>query len=264
MSARGELNKAMPKFAEIVRNISRQGLMEVGHGNVPVGTRKTLCYVCEVHDGEETEDELRWTVDVMDVNYDAEPKDGVEGYHPGVRLCASNTNANGFILVPEIYSEVIIERDPASNIEFVSFVSRVAKVMMEGTESIKVGCTEYEDFSESDDGLEKDFDELDETGDYSYTEYTKNKKVDKVVSGDDSTEIRQTKNQVFVDCEDIQMHGSTYHAVLFEELKAVMTKLIQYLATATAAGSPLSTAANINALLQELDNFKSSTLKIGE
>ena len=264
MSARGEVNKVAPQFVKMIRSIARTGLLEKGVGVVPVGTRKTLCYVCEVHDGDDPDENLRWTVDVMDVNYDDVPMDGVEGYHPGVMLCASTTNANGFILVPELYSEVIIERNPETNIEYVSFVSRVAEVRFEATNKLYVGRRGFEDFSESDDGIEKDYFELEETGDFAYTEYSKDGKKDVVTSGSDSTEVRQTHEQVFIKSKDVQVNGGKYHAVLFEELEIVLRKLIQYLATATAAGSPLSTAANISALTSELSKFKSNILKINE
>lgn len=259
MSTRGEINKVTPRFYEMIREVARRGWAE--QGGIPVGTGKTLCYVCDIHDGDCEDEELRWTVDVMDVNYDTTPQEGAEGYHPGVMLCASNTNANGFILVPELNSEVIIEKSPDSGLEYVSFVSRVSKVVMDSTTSVKVSCTEHEDYVYTDDGLEKDYFELDETGNKTSLELDKDKVRFDVITKSKSTYVEQTKDKFFFGGEDVQFNGSTYHAVLFEKLKQLLTKFIQYVSTATAAGSPLSTAANISALVNELDSFKCEIVK---
>ena len=259
MSARGEINKVMPAFYDMIRDVARRGLVE--HTGIPVGTGKVACYVCEVHDGECEDEELRWTVDCMELDYDTEPQEGAEGYHPNVLLCASNTNANGFILVPELNSEVIIEKSPDNGYEYVAFVSRVAQVICDSTASVKISCTEREPFSYTDDGLEKDYDELDETGNKTSIELDKDKVRTDVITESDSTYMEQTKDKFFFGSEDVQFNGSTYHAVLFEKLKIVLNKFIQYVSTATAAGSPLSTAANISALAQELDSFKCEIVK---
>jgi len=139
-------------------------------GNL-IGTRKITGYVAKIHE----DGELKGTIDVQEFN-DAYDEDVQEmrgaGYHEGVRLCATKINGCGFLIVPLMFSEVVITQNPSNQEEYVIGFSHAKTIQMTSHESIQIGAIEHEDFNETDDGLEKDFDELEETGKKAVTDYT--------------------------------------------------------------------------------------------
>ncbi len=292
MSLRGGINKEINTFRESVRSMALQGMLDK-EGNV-LGTKKLRGYVCGVHLGDEEDESLRWTVDVQELDFTDNETPNLEplGVHYGVLLNGLTKPCCGFRIVPLMYSDVIIAKDPKSKDEYVIAYTDAQEIMVESHEKVTIGVKEHEEFSDDSEGLEKDYYELEEKENSSETNYEKDKIIDVVKSGDSATTIKQTAEGLQINVNDkatinitedkysisvngqgtidvsddgmVKINGETYSAVLYEKLSQFLTKFIQLVSTATAAGSPLSTAANIAALTSELETFKSQTVKIGK
>ena len=112
-------------------------------------------------------------MDVQEYLDAEETKDGVqEGYHEGVWLSALESNPNGYLIVPKLYSEVVIAKDPVSLTEYVVMYSHVNIIQLEASETVTVGVVEREELNLNDDGS-PDVDELEATGVYGKTSYSK-------------------------------------------------------------------------------------------
>ena len=292
MSLRGGINKEIAGFNRAMKSAVLSGMLD-RNGGIH-GTGKMLGYVCGVHLDDEEDETLRWTVDVQeynDVDNETEQLDGI-GVHYGVLLDGLNKRCCGRRIVPLLYSDVVVVKDPYTKAEYIAAYTDVAEYQVSSHEKTIIGVRAHEPFSETDEGVEKDYYELDETGENSETTYTKDSKEDLVETKDSKTTIKQTASGVEIDVNgkaqikvvedkytisisgkgtvevdsagNVKMNGDTYSAVLFEKLSQFLTKFIQLVSTATAAGSPLSTAANIAQLTTELQTFKSQTVKIGK
>lgn len=292
MSLRGGINKEIEGFNRSMKNAVLRGMVD-RDGNI-LGTSKTLGYVCAVHMGDEEDESLRWTVDVQEYGDSDNETNVLEeiGVHKGVLLDGLTRRCCGVRIIPLIYSDVVIAKDPHTKQEYIVAYTDAQEVQVDAHEKVVVGVRKHEPFSETPDGVDKDYYELDETGDNAETTYTPEQKEDIVETGDGKTTVTQTASGVEIDVNgkakikvvednysisingkgtievdsagNVKMNGETYSAVLFEKLSQFLTKFIQYVSTATAAGSPLSTAANIAALTSELQSFKSQTVKIGK
>ena len=167
MTVRGKANEIRRAYRDFIQQTALRGQID-NEGNL-VGTRKITGYVAKIHE----DGDLKGTIDVQEFNYDSGDQefDGA-GYHEGVRLCATKTNEGGVLIVPLLFSEVVITQNPSDQEEYVICWSHAKAVQLKSHETIHFGVTEYKDFVETDDGLEKDFDELEETGKKSATDYT--------------------------------------------------------------------------------------------
>lgn len=292
MSLRGGINKEIHSFGESVKGMALHGMLD-RQGNV-IGTKKMRGYVCGVHLGDEEDEKLRWTVDVQEVYFTDNETSNLEplGVHHGVLLNGLTNPCCGFRIVPLMYSDVVISKDPETKEEYVVAYTDAQEILVGSHEKVTIGVQEYEDFSDDKEGLEKDYYELEKKENNSETTYEKDKVVHVVKSGDSTTTISQKADSIEINVNDkanirivedkysisidgkgtvdvdsagnVKLNGETYSAVLYEKLSQFLTKFIQLVSTATAAGSPLSTAANIAALTSELETFKSQTVKIGK
>lgn len=193
MSLQGQINKVSGDFNRAVQHLAKQGM--VGLDGAPRGTKKIIGYVCAINE----DGELAGTVDVQEFNYEPDEYSipGV-GHHKGVFLSAIQDNEKGYLIVPMLYSEVVIVQNPTDGHEYVLMYSHAQKIRMV-TNSLKdkndglveIGVTEVENFVETDDGLDKDFDELEPTKNQSNTKYTSTSITDQVVSPDDSEGFKQ-------------------------------------------------------------------------
>lgn len=195
MSLKGEVNKISGAVRRAVNSMARDGL--VGMDGAARGTKKIWGYVCAINE----EGELAGTVDVQEYNY--EPDEYVEmgtGHHKGVRLSAIQDNKSGIFIVPMLYSDVIIIQNPIDGVEYVAMYSHARHIRMvsdsiEGEDDgkVEIGVTEVEKFNETDDGLDKDYNELDPTKNQTITTYTAESIVDQVISPDDENGLKQEK-----------------------------------------------------------------------
>lgn len=142
--------------------------------NVVKGTRKITGFVVKIN----TEGELAGTIDVQeylsDVNTSAYNNSDIKpGYHKGVYLSALQDNSNGFLIVPKLYSDVVVFEDPATLRKYVTLFSHVDIVQLDSHDTITLGVREREAYDVNDeDG--KTVEELEDTGVFSKTTYTKN------------------------------------------------------------------------------------------
>ena len=136
------------------------------------GTSKIAGYVCKIHGDDDPDEELRGTVDVQEYAYRAEDYNGdAAGFHEGVLISAVQGN-QGYKIVPCMFSEVIIMQDPSTLQWYVTMYSHATIIDLKAHDEVNIEVTEYEPFEESDDGLSKDYDELEETGNKSSVNHT--------------------------------------------------------------------------------------------
>lgn len=188
MSVSHEAHKIAGDVRRAISSIARMGTMDLD--GATRGTRKIVGYVSAVHE----EGELAGTIDVQEYNF--EPNEyQVEGVrnHKGVLLSAIQDNAEGVLIVPMLFSEVVIVQNPIDGHEYVLMYSHAKRIQVKAHEEIEVSVTEVEDFVETDDGLEKDFDELEPTKNKTSTVYNATSITDHITSPDDEEGFRQEK-----------------------------------------------------------------------
>lgn len=195
MSISGEIIKISGDVRRAINQIAMQGM--TGLDGAPRGTKKYVGYVCEIHE----DGELAGTVDVQEFNYDpGEYHYEGAGHHSGVFLSAIQDNEDGYLIVPQLFSDVVVVQNPTDGREYVVMYSHAKKIRMlthslEGDKDgmVEIGVTEVEDFVETEDGLEKGFDELEPTKNKTLTQYTATAITDTVVSPDDEEGLKQEK-----------------------------------------------------------------------
>ncbi len=217
MSLKGKMLGMGNEFRDLIQEVSRTGME--GHRKVVLGTEKIIGYVCAIHDEDDEEEELRGTIDVQEYNSDEEDVNGQPiGFHSGVLLSAIQHNNSGYLIVPQLYSDVMISIDPETYDEYVVMYSHVSVYKLQVHDEITNTVTEYEDFSESDDGLEKDYDELDETGNKSTVTQTA-KGFEESIVDEDGNELKTSKTaqqkeitvgdtKIFIDGEKVTIETS--------------------------------------------------------
>lgn len=195
MSLKGEINKYSGDVRRSIGQMARQGM--TGPDGAVRGTKKILGYVCAIHE----EGELAGTIDVQEFNYEPDeyPIMGT-GHHEGVLLSAIQDNSQGVLIVPVLYSEVVITQNPTDGREYVLMYSHAKRIQflaqsIEGEDDgeIEIGVTETEKPVETDDGLDKDYYELELTKNKANTKYTSTSITDQISSPDDEEGFKQEK-----------------------------------------------------------------------
>ncbi len=183
MSLKGKMLGMGAEFRDAIQQASKHGLID-HHGSV-FGTARVIGYVCAIHDENDSDESLRGTVDVQEYNCEAADVNGDPiGFHQGVFLSAIQNNASGYYIVPQLFSDVVIQQAPNTLEEYVVMYSHVSIFKLQTTSEITNTVTEYEEFAESSDGLENDYDELEETGNKSSVTQTANGFVEDIVNKD--------------------------------------------------------------------------------
>ena len=161
---------------EAIRKIAWRNMVNSSTGSVN-GTAKVTGYVAKIN----TEGELAGTIDVQE--YVTLPIDDTGdlkmGYHEGVYLSAIQNNDSGYVIVPKMYSEVIVSQDPDTGVEYVSMFSHVDAIQLDSHESVVVEVKEREEFDEKNEDA-PDVQDLKETGVMSKTTYLKDSIVSEV------------------------------------------------------------------------------------
>lgn len=173
---------------EAIRKIAWRGMVDNDTGAV-VGTGKVTGYVAKIH----TDGDLAGTIDVQEYVTLAtdEPQELGMGYHEGVYLSAIQDNSKGMVIIPKLYSEVVVTPDPDTGIEYVTMFSHVDVIQLDSHETISIGVKEREDFDEGDEEG-PDVHELEETGVATNTTYTKDSIITTVQGDSDSDKVQQT------------------------------------------------------------------------
>lgn len=195
MSLKGEINKVSGDVFRSISQIARNGM--IGMDGAVRGTKKIYGYVCAIHE----EGELAGTIDVQEFNYEPDeyPIMGT-GHHKGVLLSAIQDNQNGVLIVPMLYSEVTIVQNPTDGCEYVIMYSHAQTIKhiahsIEGEDKgeIEIGVFETEKPVETDDGLDKDYDQLEPTKNKANTIYKSTSIIDQIISPDDEEGFKQEK-----------------------------------------------------------------------
>lgn len=195
MSLIGKTNEVAGDIRRAITQLAASELTDV-NGMVK-GTSKIWGYVCKINE----DGELAGTVDVQEFNqHPGDYSYEGAGHHQGVLLTAIPENKNGVKITPMLYSEVVIVQNPADKREYVIKFSFAQKIhltahSLEGADDgeVEIGVTEVEAFNETDDGLDKDYYELEPTKNKTSTHYTATSIVDQVISPDDEEGFKQEK-----------------------------------------------------------------------
>lgn len=198
---------------EAIQKIAWRNMMNKDTGAIN-GTGKVTGYVAKIN----TEGELVGTIDVQEYVSLAveETEDAPMGYHEGVLLGAIQDNSKGYVIVPKLYSEVIVSQDPETGAEYVSMFSHVDMIQLDSHESIVVEVKEREAFDEKDEES-PDIDELAETGVMSKTTYLKDSITTEVHNSKDShvssTVLTGSKYSASIDDDSttLEMDNSQIH-----------------------------------------------------
>lgn len=251
----GKLDKYKSDIAKNVRNMAFRGLMDQ-NGSI-FGTSKILGYVCAIHGDDDENVSLRGTIDVQEYNYDENEGEVGAGFHEGVLISAIQNNKDGYRIIPQLYSDVIIVQEPSSLEEYVLMYSHVKIVQILSCEEINIGVVEREPIKETDNGLEKDYDELNETGNKSMSHYDSQKIRHSVAN-------KKGESYIKVAADGLELNGNESNAVRYKELCSFLKKLCKYLETGKvpSQGAPLDTAPQIGAMASEIEKMMSKSVKL--
>lgn len=186
---------------EAIRKIALQNIADPNSGAV-YGARRISGYVAKVNDD--------FTVDVQEYLDEADFKGEKIGYHEGVYLSAIQSNPNGYVIVPKLYSEVVIVKDPVTKTEYVSMYSHVDVIQLESSDTVTIGVVEREDLDlDSDDS--PDVDELEATGLSGKTTYSKDSVKTEVIDEDNEKDSFVEVKSDSVDMSVTDGDESTVH-----------------------------------------------------
>lgn len=253
MGMKERLAPMMSDFQNGIRKAALSGMVDES-GNI-AGTSKVFGYVCNIHTDDEPE--FGGTVDVQEYNYDGTEEGNRVGFHEGVRLSAIQNNKDGYRIIPQLYSDVVITQDPSTLEEYVIMYSHINIAQIVSCEKVVVGVTEREKPVETENGLEKDYDELKETGAKSSTTYQSGMIKNSVSSknGGSYTEITP---------DLVKVNGDDAWAVRYNELYDFLNELCQKIASGTvpSLGAPLSTAPQIGQMVSKIQKMQSHKVKL--
>lgn len=163
---------------DAIRAIALKGVVNRQTGVVR-GTSKVTGYVAKIHSDEQ--DELFGTIDVQEYpDWDVpESSDAPIGYHEGVLLTAIQNDTGGYVIIPKLYSDVLLSKDPETGNEYVTMFSHVDLIQLDAHENISIGVREREAYIPGDEDA-PDVHELALTGVQTNTRYTKDSVVTRV------------------------------------------------------------------------------------
>lgn len=174
---------------EAIRSIALKGIVNRHTGTVR-GTSKVTGFVAKIHTDES--DELFGTIDVQEyADWSiAESEDAKIGYHEGVLLTAIQKDNQGYIIIPKLYSDVLVSKDPETDNEYVTMFSHVDLIQLDSHEKISIGVREREEYKPNDENA-PDVHELELTGIQTNTTYEKDKISTTVQGEDDGDKVSQ-------------------------------------------------------------------------
>ena len=184
---------------EAIRQIALHKLVNP-RTNVVKNTSKISGFVVKVHT--DPNDELCGTVDVQEYLSDLSEKQYLDnglpvGLHEGVYLSAIQNNENGLVIIPYLYSDVVITTDPETLREYVIQYSHADTVQIDAHTQITIGTTETKAWEDSEDS--PDVHELEKTGVFARTTYTPKSALTEVAKGESNSDkslIEVTSDQI--------------------------------------------------------------------
>ena len=155
-------------------------------------------------------------------------------------------------IIPQIYSDVIIVQNPTDSKEYVLMYSHVQYIQLRSHEKIQLSVIETEDFVETDDGIEKDYDELEPTSKKSITEYDATIiKSEVSIDGEGFTEETDAKKRVIkVGDTQITIDGTS---VTITTSSAVSVKTDSTVSVETTDAKVKATNVNVEATNVKVD-----------
>ena len=282
MSLIGKINQNSPALSRAIKQVAKSGA--VNKRGAVVGTQKIQGYVCYVHD--DKSDELFGTVDVQEYDEDYDDAENGAGFHEGVLVSPISKGSDGYLIMPEMYSDVIIVQDPVTHEEYVITCSHANKIKLKSQGNVEIGVVELGEYID-----EESLDDVQKTGKSALTTYQKDCIESNVTDGSSSGVVRLTKelieskvgndsssnsmtlngdsfevnvgeNSISVSGNSIELGGSTDNVVLFSKLDSFLDQLLTILASTTAGGNPLSSAAQFTAMKIQIKTIKSLLVKI--
>lgn len=144
-------------------------------GTGGVGTARMIHgYVSKIHD-DPSDSEYDYYKGTIDVTEFVDETVGSEPFtYKGVMLSGKEKDKGGFLIIPFMHSDVSIITDAGTKMAYVVDFSHANVVQIDSHKRTFVGSTETEELDiNSNDS--PDYDELEKTGNESYTEYTPNR-----------------------------------------------------------------------------------------
>ncbi len=162
------IKEAIKKIA-LGRSIERINMSPGGMGGV--GTARMIHgYVAKIHDDPQDEefDDYGGTIDVGEFPDETASSEPI--IHKGVLLSGMKDNSGGFLIVPALFSDVTIVSDAATSHMYVLNFSHAEVIQVDAHYEVFVGVTQREELN-PDDNDSPDYDQLEKTGNESFTKY---------------------------------------------------------------------------------------------
>lgn len=282
------IKEAIRKIA-LGRSHERVSMSPVGTGGI--GTARMIHgYVAKIHDdpGDAEFEEYAGTIDVGEFPDESPSSETIT--HKGVLLSGIKDNSGGFLIIPTLLSDVTIVSDAATKYMYVVNFSHADVVQINAHNEVVVGVAQREEL-DAEDNNSPDYDELEKTGNESFTRYlaelietiSRNKDgkeiiikimpesivhtVDKSVISQTADKIQQKVNNTIITLADkkitIGTEDATEPLVLGNELASLMMEFItecSKIMTPTLMGTmPAVNAPNFPSLLSKIQQFLSKT-----
>ena len=181
-------NSSQQTIAEAIRKIALGRSMEridmAPGGTSGIGTARMIHgYVAKVHDdpGDGEYKEYAGTIDVGE--FPDETASSQPVIHKGVLLAGLKDNSGGFLIIPTLFSDVTIVTDAATKYAYVLNYSHAKIIQLSSHTETVIGVTETEEL-DAEDNDSPDYNELEKTGNESFTRYTAEKVVTTVKNKD--------------------------------------------------------------------------------
>lgn len=183
---------------EAIRRIALGGVIN-SQGQIK-GNERATGYVVKIHDDEN--DELFGTIDVQEYDTEESPSANENikyGFHEGVYLSALQDGHKGMVIVPKLYSDVTIAKNPVDHTEYVVMFSHVDIIQLDSHDKVSIGVKEREEFDIDDDNS-PDIEDLEETGVYTNQTFTK----DSIVTTVATSEQDKDRSSIVMDFQHIE------------------------------------------------------------
>lgn len=162
------ISEAIRKIA-LGRSLERVNMAPVGMSGI--GTARMIHgYVAKIHndEGDEEFEVYGGTIDVGEFPDETASSEPI--IHKGVLLSGTKENNGGFLIIPTLFSDVTIVSDAATKYMYVLNFSHADIIYINSHNEVKVGVTETEEL-DPEDNDSPDYDELEKTGNESFTKY---------------------------------------------------------------------------------------------
>ena len=196
--------------------------------NVIKNTAKISGFVVKIH----TDGELCGTVDVQEYTHTLTDKQAIDdglpvGLHEGVYLSAIQNNENGLVVIPYLYSDVVITTDPETLREYVIQYSHADTIQVDAHNKVIIGATETKEWEDSEDA--PDVDELEKTGVHAHTTYTPVSILSEVAKGEGESDksifkitaddilSQHDKSQILLDAQQILAKYNAKEIIIKED-----------------------------------------------